>query len=300
MALQVCLKGFFGADMEIGFIGAGTVGTALALTLAGRGYRVAAVASRTAPSAERLAVQLQDCRAVSTLQAVAQVADMVFITTPDGAIGGVASQVCWRSGQMVVHCSGADSLDVLEPARRQGALVGAFHPLQSFASPAQAVQNLPGSYFALEGEDPLLGILKGMAKALEGNCVLLGPGDKVLYHAAAVLVSNYTVALMGMATELWKVFSVSQEESTRALLPLLQGTVNNVATVGLPLCLTGPIARGDSGTIRKHLSALASAAPSLVPAYRELGLRTIPIALAKGRVDQEQADEMQALLLAYA
>ncbi|MDP2726056.1 MAG: DUF2520 domain-containing protein, partial [Dehalococcoidia bacterium] len=244
--------------------------------------------------------QLEGCQALPALQSVAQTADLVFITTPDGALGSVASQVRWRSGQMVIHCSGADSLDILEPARAQGALVGAFHPLQSFASPTQAVENLPGSFFALEGEEPLLSILKTMAQALEGQYVLLKPGDKVLYHAAAVFVSNYTVALMGMATALWKCFGVSQEEATKALLPLLQGTVNNIARLGLPHCLTGPIARGDTGTIRKHLSAMSGTIPSLIPAYRELGLQTVPVAVAKGRIDQKQAEEMQALLEGFS
>lgn len=282
--------------MNVGFIGAGTVGTALALTLSSRGYRVVAVSSRTPASADLLASQLPGCLALPTAQAVAQATDLVFITTPDAAISEVASQVNWRQGQMAVHCSGADSLDILDPARSQGALPGAFHPLQSFASPPQAVENLPGSYFALEGEEPLLGTLKEMAVALGGRQVILHPGDKVLYHAAAVLVSNYTVALMGMANDLWQVFGVSPEESTRALLPLLQGTLNNVARLGLPHCLTGPIARGDTGTIHKHLLALASDAPVLVPAYREMGLRTIPVALAKGKIDQERANAMQALL----
>lgn len=286
--------------MNIGFIGAGTVGTALALTLARRGYRVVAVASRTLASAERLASQVEGCQALPTPQAVAQAADLVFITTPDGAIGAVAAQLHWRPSQMAVHCSGADSLDVLEPARAQGALAGAFHPLQSFANPAQALENLPGSFFALEGEEPLLGALKDMAGALGGRYVLLKPGDKVLYHAAAVFVSNYTVALMRMATDLWQTFGVPPEEAAVALLPLLQGTVNNIARLGLPHCLTGPIARGDMGTIQKHLSSLASAAPSLIPAYRELGLQTIPVALAKGKIDHGRAEEMQALLEGFS
>lgn len=275
------------------------MGTALALTLSKRNYRVAAVASRTPASAERLAGQVAGCRALASAQDVADACDLTFITTPDAAIGEVAAQTNWQANNMVVHCSGADSLDILEPARVRGAQVGAFHPLQSFASAAQAVENLPGSFFALEGEEPLLGILKEMAQALNGRYVLLGPGDKVLYHTAAVLASNYTVALMSMATELWQTFGVTQGDATSALLPLLQGTVNNIARVGLPNCLTGPIARGDTGTIRKHLTALAASAPGLIPAYREMGLRAIPVALAKGKIDQDQANEMQNLLKGF-
>ncbi|MDO8688692.1 MAG: DUF2520 domain-containing protein [Dehalococcoidia bacterium] len=282
--------------MNIGFIGAGTVGTALAMTLSERGYPVVAIGSRSSRSAELLASRLPDCHAFPTLQSAADACDLVFITTPDSAIGAVASQVRWRPYCMVAHCSGADSLDVLEPARAQGAVVGAFHPLQSFASPSQAVDNLPGSFFALEGEEPILSILKDMAQALGGRHAVLKPGNKVLYHAAAVFVSNYTVALMGIATELWQAFGVSPDQATSALMPLLQGTVNNIGRVGMPNCLTGPIARGDTGTIQKHLSALGSATPELLPAYRELGLRTIPIALDKGKINQEVAEEMSALL----
>jgi predicted short-subunit dehydrogenase-like oxidoreductase (DUF2520 family) len=160
------------------------------------------------------------------------------------------------------------------------------------------VENLPGSFFALEGEETLLDTLKGMAQALGGRFVLLGPGDKVLYHAAAVLVSNYTVALMKMATDLWRSFGtpVPTQEATQALLPLLQGTVNNIARVGLPHCLTGPIARGDMGTIHKHREALARTAPQLLPAYRELGLQTIPVALGKGKIDEAKASQLRALI----
>ncbi len=284
------------ARMRIGFIGAGTVGTALAVTLSERGYPVVAICSRSLRSAELLASRLTGCQAFPTPQATADASDLVFITTPDSAIGAVASQVDWRPGCMVAHCSGADSLDVLQPARSRGAVVGAFHPLQSFASPAQALENLPGSFFALEGDEPVLAILKDMVLALGGNHAVLKPGDKVLYHAAAVFVSNYTVALMGIATGLWRAFGVSPDRAIGALMPLLQGTVNNIGRVGMPNCLTGPIARGDTGTVQKHLSALGGAAPELLAVYRELGLRTIPIALDKGKINPEIAEEMRALL----
>jgi predicted short-subunit dehydrogenase-like oxidoreductase (DUF2520 family) len=104
------------------------------------------------------------------------------------------------------------------------------------------------------------------------------------------------VTLVKLATDLWQTFGVSTTEATQALLPLLQGTVNNLGNVGLPDCLTGPIARGDLGTIRKHLAALEARAPALLPTYRELGRQTVPIALAKGRIDEQGAKEMHKLL----
>ncbi|MBI2848683.1 MAG: DUF2520 domain-containing protein [Chloroflexi bacterium] len=281
--------------MKIGFIGAGTVGTALAITLKARGYNVDRVASRSQASAERLAYQVVGCQ-VDDPQGVINLSDLVFVTTPDDVIPQVVSQGIWRQGQGVIHCSGAASLDILEPARLKGAWVGAFHPLQSFASSEQAVKNLPGSVFAIEAEDPLLKTLKEMALALGGTFVILGPGEKILYHAAAVFVSNYTVTLMKLATDLWSTFGVSTREATRALLPLLSGTVNNIDQVGLPRCLTGPIARGDLGTIRKHLDALEKTVPVLAKVYRVLGQETIPIALGKGKIDSARAQELKSLL----
>jgi predicted short-subunit dehydrogenase-like oxidoreductase (DUF2520 family) len=168
--------------------------------------------------------------------------------------------------------------------------------LQTFAGIDQAVENLPGSTFAIEGEGELLEGLKEMALALEGYWIELKPGDKALYHAAAVFACNYAVTLVKLATDLWQLFDVSAPEATRALLPLLRGTVNNIERLGLPQCLTGPIARGDSGTIIRHIEALSKSAPKLIPVYCELGLDTIPLALAKGKIDQVKAVELQKLL----
>lgn len=281
---------------NIGFIGAGTVGTALAVRLSEKGYPVTAVASRTPASAERLASLVNGCKVHHSGQAVADVAEMVFITTPDDAIAQVAAEVQWHSAQSIVHCSGAESLDILEPATNAGAQAGAFHPLQTLASVAYAIENIPGSTFALEAEEPLMSTLKEMVGTLGGRWIQLGPGDKVLYHAAAVMACNYLVTLVNLATNLWQTFGVPTSEATRALLPLLQGSVNNLGNVGLPNCLTGPIARGDLGTIRKHLTALESRAPGVLAAYRELGRQTVPIALAKGRIDEQRAEEILGLL----
>jgi len=280
---------------KIGFIGAGTVGTALAIRLTEKGYPVIAISSRSLASAQKLVKVVPNCKVYQLAQGVADAAGLVFITTPDDTIPKVIAQVNWHKNQKVVHCSGADSLDILEPARQAGALVGCFHPLQTFADVNQAIDNLPGSTFTLEAEEPLLTLLKEMAKVLGGDWVVLKAGDKVLYHTAAVFACNYVVTLVKLATDLWQTFGIPPDRATKALLPLLQGTVRNIDNVGLPNCLTGPIARGDLGTIRKHLKALETSVPALVTTYSELGLQTIPIALAKGRIDQERARELKTL-----
>lgn len=281
---------------RIGFIGCGTVGTALAIRLSQKGCPVIAASSRSLSSAQRLAGLVANCQACQAAQGVADAAELVFITTPDDVIPEVAGEVQWHKGQDVVHCSGAHSTDVLEPARQLGANVGSFHPLQSFASINEAIKNLPGSTFCLEAEEPLLSRLKDLAYLLGSDWVELKPGDKVLYHIAAVFVSNYLVTLVKLALDLWQAFGVPPQEATKALLPLLKGTVNNIENIGLPDCLTGPIARGDSNTIDKHLSALEPRNSAIAATYKELGLQTIPIALAKGKVNAHKAEELKALL----
>jgi len=282
--------------LKLGFIGAGTVGTALATLLSGKGYQVVAVSSRTLNSAENLARQIDSCRVFDNNQGVADTADLVFITTPDDIISTVASTVQWHTGQSVIHCSGATSTDILESARKAGALVGNIHPLQTLAGVKEAIENIPGSTFAVEAEEPLLSTLKDMATALDGKWIELKADDKVLYHAAAVIACNYMVTLVKLANDLWQTFSVPAEQSTQALLPLMRGTLHNIDTIGLPQCLTGPIARGDTGTIRKHLEALQKASPTLASTYKELGRQTIPIAIAKGKISEEQATELAEIL----
>ncbi len=138
--------------------------------------------------------------------------------------------------------------------------------------------------------------LKDMALALDGRWIELKPGDKVIYHTAAVFACNNLVALVKLATDLWQTFDIPPAEATQALRPLLRGTINNLENVGLPNCLTGPIARGDLGTIKKHLDALEERAPALLSAYRELGRQTISIAEAKGKIDEQAVKELQELL----
>lgn len=284
--------------LKVGFIGAGTVGTALAILLSQKGYRVTGVSSRSRTSAENLARAVAGCLVMNSPQEVADTAELVFITTPDDAIAAVVSQVKWRKGQSVVHCSGADATDILEPARKYGARVGGFHPLQTFAGVWQAVENIPGSTFALEAEEPLLTTLQEMANTLGGHWIELKAGDKVAYHAAAVFACNYLVTLVKLATDLWQTFSIPTDQATKALLPLIRGTLHNIETIGIPNCLTGPIARGDTGTVNKHLKALREEAPALLFPYKELGLQTIPIALAKGKINEKQAVELEATLKA--
>jgi predicted short-subunit dehydrogenase-like oxidoreductase (DUF2520 family) len=282
--------------MKIGFIGAGTVGTALAVLLSQKGYEFVGASRRHPAPAVKSDRAVSNLHLLETNQEVANAAELVFITTPDDAIATIVKEIKWKRGQSVVHCSGADSTDILEPARKSGAMVGGFHPLQTLASVKQAIENIPGSTFALEAEEPLMTTLKSMATALGGRWIILKASDKVAYHAAAVFASNYLVTLVKMSTDLWQTFDVPADQATKALLPLIRGTLNNIESIGIPQCLTGPIARGDTGTINKHLKTLREKVPSLLFPYKELGLQTIPIALGKGKINKKEAMELETIL----
>lgn len=281
---------------KIGFVGAGRVGTAFGVRLSQQGYEVIAVHNVSLAKAQRFAKVVPGCQVCEKAQDVADAAEFVFITTPDDIIPKVAAQVSWHAGQTVVHCSGACSTDVLKPARERGATVGSFHPCQTFATIDQAIENLPGSTFAIEAEEPLLSVLREMAAALDGSCLELKAEDKALYHASASIACNYFYTIVKLATDLWQNFGKSTTEATQAILPMLRGSVNNLSNVGLPGCLTGPIARGDLNTIRRHLDALEKRAPSILGLYKALGVETIPIALAKGTIDQSTAEKLRELL----
>jgi predicted short-subunit dehydrogenase-like oxidoreductase (DUF2520 family) len=280
----------------LGFIGAGPVGTTFGVRLSEQGYRTAGVADISPAAAQRFVKLVPGSRVFGKNQELADAVDMVFITTADDFIAKVSSELKWRQGQVAVHCSGASTVQSLEAARQQGALVGSIHPCQSFAGIDQAIANLPGSTFAIEAEEPVKTTLTEMARALRGDIVYLTSEDKVLYHAAAAIACNYFTTIVKLATDLWRNFGKTSADGIKAYLPLLRGTLTNMETAGFPKCLTGPIARGDVVTIRRHLGALQKHAPDMLPLYTELGRFTIPIAQEKGTLAPDKAEELKKLL----
>jgi len=284
--------------VKVGFVGAGAAGGALARALAAAGVPVVAVTGKGPERAHTLAAAIPECAAVPTAQDVADRADLVVLAVPDRAIAEVCASVRWRADAAVVHCSGAHSLDVLEPARAAGALVGGCHPLQTLTGAPEDAARLAGSVFGIEAEEPLRGMLADLVERIGGRPVFLSARDKALYHASAVLISNYTVTLAATAAGLWEAFGVDRRDGLRALLPLLQGTVANLEQHGVPNALTGPIARGDAGTLERHLNVLADYRPDLLPLYRELGRHTVPLARERdpGGAADRMADALLALL----
>ncbi len=284
------------ARFTLGFIGAGRVGTGLAKGFARAGRDVVAVASRNIASAQTLAKRIRGARACAP-QEVADRADLVFLTVPDDAIEPVASIIRWRAGSACVHCSGAADLDLLKKAAADGAFTGGFHPLHMFGEPGESPDALSGCAIALAGPDALVEKLERLARSLGARPLRLPEGGRALYHAAANFSGAFVIALIEETIALWKKLGIAEADALAALLPLLRGTVDNVERLGAAGGLGSAVARGDLGTIRRHLDALAKSAPDSLELYRILSLRTIPLALAKGTLKPETAKEIAALLL---
>jgi len=267
---------------RIGFIGAGRVGGSLAVAISNAGYPVVAVSSRTPTSAASFAERIHGCVQYADLQDAVNASDMVFISTSDDAIPQVAQSVKWREGHGVAHCSGAASVDVLEAAQIQGAIPGAFHPLQAFSSVENGVRSIPGITFGIEGSDEMRAYLSDLALAIGGNPVFLNAEDKPLYHLSGVMMGNLLTCMVGISAEVWEHIGYTRDDGVKALIPMMRAVAYNVETSGIPAAVAGPYPRGDLGTAAKHMQALTSQHPDLLPLYRELALAGLHLAVEQG------------------
>jgi len=289
----------------VAIIGAGRVGSSVGYLLAKAGYAVVAVAARTAASTEKASAFIGAGEPITDVVKAASKADIIFITTPDGAIKNICDKIAsgggLHAGSLVVHMSGAHSLGLLDAAKSAGASRAVLHPLQSLASKEQGIKTLPGSYFRIEADPDALTSARDVVKAL-GGIELVMPkwsSDKesaALYHAGAVTVSNYFVALVDYGLKFYEALGADKQEALKAVLPLIKGTLHNIETLGIPDALTGPIMRGDVQTVRDHLEAMRKRTPELIDLYNELARQTVAVARVKGSISQNTAEELFKLV----
>lgn len=266
-----------GKRMHIAFIGAGKVCHALSFYFAKR-HSVSGIYSRSPERAASLSKNLQTKAYACPGEAIAE-ADLLFITTTDGEIEGVAKALAEAAGELsgkgFAHCSGSLSSRILHPLRDKGAAIFSLHPAQSFSDPAKALEQLPKTCFTVEGGGDWLPLVKTLFTGYANPIVRIAPEDKIRYHAAMVMLSNYTVTLYGLSESLLKDLGMSREDAKRILLPLLESTLSNLGQKGFD-ALTGPIERGDKATIEQHLQELTKN-PELLTLYRQLGAATLTL-----------------------
>jgi predicted short-subunit dehydrogenase-like oxidoreductase (DUF2520 family) len=204
------------------------------------------------------------------------------------------------SGQAMVHTSGALGAEVLEPARAAATQVGAFHPLVAFADVERAIAALHGATVAVEGDDELSALLARMAEAVGAAAVRLAPGSKAAYHAAAVLAAGGFIALLDAIAELGAAAGLDEAGALAIYGNLVEQSLGNARTLGTRDALTGPMVRGDVGTVRRHLEALARLAPRAAPIYAALAEREIELAEGRGALDAAAAAALRRVLAEQA
>jgi predicted short-subunit dehydrogenase-like oxidoreductase (DUF2520 family) len=285
-----------GEPPAVGIIGAGAVGTALGAALSRAGWPVVAVGSRDEARRNRFKALVPSARAFAEAAPVLDEAELIILSVPDDAVANLATELRLYGGQALIHTSGVLGAEVLEPARAAGTQIGAFHPLVAFADTERAIDSLRGATVAVEGDDQLASLLAGMAEAIGATAVRLAPGSKAAYHAAAVLAAGGFVALLDAIAELGSAAGLDEAGSLAVYGGLIEQTLGNARALGIQRALTGPMTRGDVGTLARHLEALARLAPDVLPLYRAAAEREITLAESRGSLAPEGAESMRRLL----
>ncbi|OUC99391.1 Rossmann-like and DUF2520 domain-containing protein [Streptosporangium minutum] len=279
------------ARLAVGVVGAGRVGSALGAALARAGHRVVAASGVSDSSRERAAERLG--LVPTRPEDVVSKSDLILLTVPDDVLPDLVSGLVGTGadlrGKLVAHTSGAYGLAVLNPAIKAGALPLALHPVMTFTGKDDDLRRLVGISYGVTAPDPLRPVAEALVIEMEGEPVWIEDEDRALYHAALAGAANHMVTLVAESSELLEKIGV--EQPGRMLGPLLGAALENVLRLGIA-GLTGPVVRGDAGTVRKHVDALILAAPEAADAYVALARLTADRALAAGLLKPEAAERL--------
>lgn len=272
-------------NRSFSIVGAGRLGATLAAALVRRGWKLEVIVDRRGGAALE-AHRLAGAGRVSTdPAAAARAKGLIIIAVPDDAIGRAAAALAraggsWE-GRDVFHTSGLLPASVLSPLARRGARVASIHPAQSFPRKDLPASVFKGITWGIEGDAAAVEAGGKIARSLGGHVLLLTAKDKALYHAACTMASNALVALEFTAAQVLQEAGLDGDTAFRTLMPLVQGTLQNVNSLGPEKALTGPVLRGDVETVRSHLAALGGD-PAARRVYRVLGQQTLRLAEKKG------------------
>ncbi len=284
------------ARLTVGVVGAGRVGPALAASLQLAGHRPVAVSGVSDASRRRAAALLPDVPVVEPAEVLAR-AELVLLTVPDDVlptlVEGLVETGAVRPGQLLVHTSGRYGTRVLEPALRAGALPLALHPAMTFTGTAVDVQRLAGCSFGVTAPEELRLAAEALVIEMGGEPEWIAEESRPLYHAALALGANHLVTLVAQSMELLTKAGVAAPD--RMLGPLLGAALDNALRSG-DAALTGPVARGDAGTVAAHVGELRAHAPQAVAGYLAMARATADRALAHGLLKAELAEDLLVVL----
>ncbi len=196
---------------------------------------------------------------------------------------------------MALHCSGALPSTILSSVKECDAFAGSMHPLQSFASVEIEKNPFQDIIISLEGEKEAVSAARKIATDLGATCFTIQTEAKTLYHASAVVASNYLVTLLDLSLKLIEAAGISGADALKALKPLIEGTLSNIEKTGITRALTGPIVRGDIETVKRHLEDIGSKTPDLLDLYKTLGFHTVDIAMAGGGLSESSVQKLKKI-----
>lgn len=284
--------------LGIGVIGAGRVGAVLGAALRAAEHAVVGVSAVSEASRGR-AENLLPGVPVLDIPEIVERAELVLLAVPDDAlpelVSGLAAVGSWQPGQLVAHTSGRFGTGVLEPARRLGAIPLALHPAMSFTGLSLDLTRLPDCTFGVTAPSAVLPVAQALVVEMGAEPVVIEEEDRELYHAALAHASNHLVTIAAQSTQL--LAGIGVERPDRLLGPLMRASLENALAAG-ESALTGPVARGDSGTVGAHSNALASAPQDIRRAYRELAGVTARRAVERGLLTEEQGRAIAEALAA--
>jgi predicted short-subunit dehydrogenase-like oxidoreductase (DUF2520 family) len=284
------------ARLDVGVVGAGRVGAALAVALQRAGHRIVGASAVSDASRQRIERFLPGTPVMQPPEVVAA-ADLVLLTVPDDALGplvrGLAATGAPLAGRMLAHASGRHGLAVLEPAAELGALPLALHPVMTFTGRPDDADRLAGICFGVTAPAVLRPAAEVLVMEMGGEPVFIAEADRGLYHAALAGAANHLVTQVVQAADLLARAGVGQP--SRMLGPLLSAALDNALRLG-DAALTGPVARGDAETVAGHVEALRTDAPEALPAYLALARLTAARALASGMLTAPDAQRLLDVL----
>jgi predicted short-subunit dehydrogenase-like oxidoreductase (DUF2520 family) len=284
------------ARLKIGLIGPGRAGTALATALTRAGHQVVAATAISQTSRARISDHFPRA-ALEQPADVIGAADLVLLTVPDDVlpdlVEGLAATGAPYQGRLIAHASGRHGLSVLLPATRQGGLPLALHPVMTFTGRDDDVDRIKGVSFGVTAPDPLRPAAEALVIEMGGEPVFIPEENRALYHAALAFAANHLVTLVAEASDLLR--KAGADNPARMLGPLLSAALDNALRFG-DSGLTGPVARGDDGTVAAHVAAIRDAEPGALHAYLALARLTADRALAAGLLRPADAERLLDVL----
>jgi predicted short-subunit dehydrogenase-like oxidoreductase (DUF2520 family) len=285
------------ARLKVGVVGTGRVGAVLGAALERAGHRVVAASAVSATSIERARTFLPDAIIRQPADVIAA-ADLVLLTVPDDAlpalVSGLAQTQAPLTGRILAHTSGRYGTAVLDSATREGALPLALHPVMTFTGRPEDLDRMSGVCFGVTAPDALLPVAQALVIEMGGEPVTIAEDDRTLYHAALAVAANHLVTLIAEATDL--LHGAGVPDPARMLGPLVSAALDNALRLGIA-GLTGPVARGDAGTVASHIEAIRRVAPpAATAAYVAMARVTADRAIAAGMLRPQDAERLLGVL----